>query len=156
MFKKSICHVWKKYFHIQKFISMIRNFITHLQEILCLCESFPPPRSTSRYFYANEKYFYGKKLFLCQRKAFLCQQKVSPCQKWMKVWQIICWEVTMQWVIRREQNLWYYDCWPVWLCCCNAEHITNDISHIARLICIIIVHFWLHLYSVEQRVIFWV
>ena len=42
---------------------MIRNFITHLQEILCLCESFPLPRSTSRYFYANEKYFYGKKLF---------------------------------------------------------------------------------------------
>ena len=80
MFKKSICHV-KLYYHIQKFISMIRNFITHLQEILCLCESFPPPRSTSRYFYANEKYFYGKKLFLCQRKAFLCQQKVSPCQK---------------------------------------------------------------------------
>ena len=43
---------------------MIRNFITHLQEILCLCESFPPPRSTSRYFYANEKYFYASKKYL--------------------------------------------------------------------------------------------
>ena len=87
MFKKSICHV-KLYYHIQKFISMIRNFITHLQEILCLCESFPPPRSTSRYFYANEKYFYASKKYLHAKENWLI-----CC--WMEVWQLICWEVKM-------------------------------------------------------------